>query len=98
MANRKRNLAARMKITLPKPEESKQASARHLASIRRVMEESALGDKTEHLFLGRAGESFVAGHLLRGLNPARLELTSGSISWRTVSSRRQACFYSMRST
>jgi hypothetical protein len=39
---------------------------------------SPIGDKTEHLFLGRAGESFVASHLLRrGLNPAHLLVDIG---------------------
>jgi hypothetical protein len=36
------------------------------------------GDEADHLFLGRAGESFVAAHLLRrGLNPAPLAVDIG---------------------
>lgn len=43
------------------------------------MESGADGDtKIKHLYLGRAGESFVASHLLRrGLNPASLPVDAG---------------------
>jgi hypothetical protein len=46
--------------------------------MRSVMVGNPVGDDTNHLFLGRAGESFVAGHLLRrGLNPAPLPVDTG---------------------
>jgi hypothetical protein len=72
-----RNTSTRTKITLPKAKIPKSPSAAHLASLRSVMA-SAPSDDAEHLFLGRAGESFVAAHLLRrGFNPAPLAVDTG---------------------
>jgi hypothetical protein len=66
------------KLGIPERIKTKEPDSSYIKSLRNVMHNSNKFGKTDKLFLGCAGEFYVASNLLRiGLNPASLPVDTG---------------------
>src|SRR5262245_53908191 len=66
------------KPTLPAPAKTSARSKSYATRLSKILESSPDASDNQHLYLGRAGEQFVAAHLLRlGLNAASLPVDTG---------------------
>jgi hypothetical protein len=74
----KKQRSVKRLLNLPEAKKVARPSARHLAQLHEVMLRDPNGNRTEKMYLGRAGEFYVASHLLRlGFNPATLPVDDG---------------------